>query len=79
MKYIRCARHQAEQNLAMTQLGEDIYYYTFRDIYPGEELLVWYGYWSYDLFMGMPLGLKSKVQRKDSDSYNTGAATLISV
>ena len=78
MKYIRCARHQGEQNLAVKQHGEEIYYYTLREIRPGEELLVWYCYWSYDLYMGIPLGLRMTVKYKDMFSFSTGAVTCVS-
>ena len=43
LRYVNCARHEEEQNLAAFQHKGKIYYRTFKHIYPGNELLVWYG------------------------------------
>ena len=37
---VRC---EDEQNMVAYQHCGEIYYRTFRDIHPGDELLVWYG------------------------------------
>ena len=41
--YVNCARHEEEQNMVAFQYKGKIYYRTFKHIYPGNELLVWYG------------------------------------
>ncbi|XP_071481031.1 histone-lysine N-methyltransferase PRDM9-like [Diadema antillarum] len=43
MRYINCARNEAEQNLVSFQYLGQIYYRTFKPICPGTELLVFYG------------------------------------
>ncbi|KAL3855764.1 hypothetical protein ACJMK2_014966 [Sinanodonta woodiana] len=43
MRYINCARTEAEQNLTAYQYYGHIYYRAFKTIEPGKELLVWYG------------------------------------
>ncbi|XP_048581282.1 uncharacterized protein LOC5518712 [Nematostella vectensis] len=42
MRYVTYARDKREQNLTAFQFCGEIYYRTFRTIYPGEELLVWF-------------------------------------
>lgn len=54
MKFINCARHPAEQNLALVQQDCCLYYQATRVITEGEELRVWYGE-GYKLFLGIPL------------------------
>jgi len=55
MKFVNCARHSGEQNLALVQDGDELYYECCKDIRAGEELLVWYGS-CYTLSMGIPVG-----------------------
>lgn len=43
MRFVNCARSEDEQNLLAFQFHGDIYYRTFKNVYPGTELLVWYG------------------------------------
>ena len=43
MRFVNCARNEEEQNMLAFQYRGSIYYRTFKDIHPGEELLVWYG------------------------------------
>lgn len=43
MRYVNCARHISEQNLAAFQYRGQIYYRTLHEIKPNTELLVWYG------------------------------------
>ncbi|XP_065056003.1 uncharacterized protein LOC135684388 [Rhopilema esculentum] len=43
MRFINCARTEPEQNLIAIQYCSQIYYRTYKRIYPGQELLVWYG------------------------------------
>lgn len=53
MRYIRCARHQREQNLFAFQYMGKIYYRAFREIAPGGEMLVWYDE-KYPQYLGIP-------------------------
>ncbi|XP_054629525.1 putative histone-lysine N-methyltransferase PRDM6 [Dunckerocampus dactyliophorus] len=54
MRYIRCARHCAEQNMMVVQYRASIFYRACMDIPRGSELLVWYND-SYTSFFGIPL------------------------
>ena len=58
MKFVSCARYVAEQNLVLVQQECSLYYEATRVITEGEELRVWYGD-GYNVFMGIPLGIKS--------------------
>lgn len=58
MYFIQYARHQDEQNLMAIQHEERVYFRAVRDIQLGEELLVWYDKYQYDLYMGIPQGFK---------------------
>ena len=42
-RYVNCSRNPHEENVEMKQRSFKIYYWSTRWIYPGEELLVWYG------------------------------------
>ena len=65
MKFVSCARHENEQTLIMVQDGERIYYEACRDVYEGEELLVWYGN-MYETFLGIPVGIKTFIKEEDN-------------
>ncbi|XP_068705469.1 PR domain zinc finger protein 14-like isoform X1 [Montipora foliosa] len=56
MKFVNCARHSEEQNVALIQEGDQLFYECCKDIHPGEELLIWYGN-CYTLSMGVPVEL----------------------
>ena len=43
LRFVNSARSEDEQNMMAFQYQGEIYYRTFKDIYPGTELLVWYG------------------------------------
>ena len=43
MRFVNCARNEAEQNLISFQYHGVIYYRTIKHVTPGSELLVWYG------------------------------------
>lgn len=43
LRFINCARNEEEQNMVAFQYHGRIYYRTFKTVYPGNELLVWYG------------------------------------
>ena len=43
LRFISCARNEEEQNMEAYQCHGEIYYLTFKAVYPGNELMVWYG------------------------------------
>ena len=43
LRFINCARNVDEQNLIAFQYHGNIYYRSFKHIYSGNELYVWYG------------------------------------
>ena len=43
LRFINCARNEEEQNMVAYQYHGEIYYRTFKAVYPGNELIVWYG------------------------------------
>ncbi len=43
LRYVNCSRKDKEENTIMLQCYDKIYYMTRYDIYPGQELLVYYG------------------------------------
>ncbi|XP_064647498.1 histone-lysine N-methyltransferase PRDM9-like [Lineus longissimus] len=43
LRYTNCARNEGEQNLLAFQYKGEIYYKTIQIVYPGQELLVFYG------------------------------------
>lgn len=43
LRFINCARNEEEQNMVAFQYHGEIYYRSFKAIYPGNELMVWYG------------------------------------
>lgn len=53
MRFIRSARHKKEQNLFAFQYLGRIFYRAFKDILPGEEMLVWYDE-KYPQYLGIP-------------------------
>ena len=53
MRFIRCARRKKEQNLFAFQYLGRIFYRAFKDILPGEEMLVWYDE-KYPQYLGIP-------------------------
>ena len=57
MRYIRCARNRFEQNMYLVQYGPNVYYRSFKEIKPGEELLVWYES-QYEQYFGIPMFIK---------------------
>lgn len=66
MKFVNSARHIEEQNLILLQDGDQLFYESSRDILHGEQLLVWYGS-SYDMFMGVPTGIKTLPKKEKMD------------
>ena len=53
MRFIRCARHKAEQNLFAFQYLRKVFYRAFKEILPGKEMLVWYDE-KYPQYLGIP-------------------------
>lgn len=53
MRFIRCARHKAEQNLFAFQYFGKVFYRAFKEILPGKEMLVWYDE-KYPQYLGIP-------------------------
>ncbi|XP_060558031.1 zinc finger protein 737-like [Ruditapes philippinarum] len=43
MRYVNCAPSESEQNLVAFQFKGNIYYRSYKTIFPGTELLCWYG------------------------------------
>jgi len=43
MRFVNCARTNKEENVVAYQFKGQIFYRTIKNIYPGCELLVWYG------------------------------------
>ena len=43
LQFINCARNLDEQNLITFQYHSNIYYRSFKHVYPANELYVWYG------------------------------------
>ena len=43
LRYINCSRKRSEENVMEIQCYDKPYYMTRKDIYPGQELLVYYG------------------------------------
>ncbi|XP_028399104.1 putative histone-lysine N-methyltransferase PRDM6 [Dendronephthya gigantea] len=64
MRFIRCARYKAEQNMSVIQYGKNIYYYAIRDIEVGDEMLVWY-HECYYQFWGVPLVLAHELDAQN--------------
>ena len=54
LRFINNARHSSEENIYAAECKSKIYYLTNKDIYPGQELLVYYGD-EYAEFLGIDL------------------------
>ena len=74
MKFVNSARNIQEQNLILLQDGDQLFYESSRDILHGEQLLVWYGS-SYDMFMGVPTGIKTLPKKEKIDE--TGQSKIL--
>jgi len=66
MRYVNCARHEGEQNLVLVQEEGEVFYEVNKEISEGCELLVWYGD-SYLKYMGIPITMKTKLTKIESD------------
>ena len=58
LRFVNCARTEEEQNLVAFQYHGNIYYRSFKHIYPGKELFVWYGV-QYARDLGISVSLSS--------------------
>ncbi|NWV33428.1 PRD14 protein, partial [Grantiella picta] len=63
MSLVNCARFPEEQNLTAIQCQGQIFYETCKEIFPNQELLVWYGD-CYVQFLGIPISLKGMADGK---------------
>ena len=54
-------RNEEEQNMVAYQFKGEILYKTYKDVKPGQELLVWYGD-QYANHLGIPTKFKNKIQ-----------------
>ncbi|XP_061198873.1 PR domain zinc finger protein 14 [Neopsephotus bourkii] len=63
MSLVNCARYPEEQNLAAIQCDGQIFYESCKEIFPKQELLVWYGD-CYVQFLGIPVSLKYGEDRR---------------
>ena len=43
MRFVKCAGNKNEQNVAAFQFEGQVFYLISKGVYPGSELLVWYG------------------------------------
>ncbi|XP_031551340.1 PR domain zinc finger protein 14-like [Actinia tenebrosa] len=59
MKFVNSAISEVEQNMSVVQQGREIYYEATKNIYKGDELMVWYGR-NYEMFMGVPMALRKE-------------------
>lgn len=59
LKFVQMARTEAAQNMVVTQLGSEIFFFTTKEIYPGDELLFWYSK-DYARFLGVPVSPETK-------------------
>ncbi|KAL2308309.1 hypothetical protein Nmel_001323 [Mimus melanotis] len=63
MSLVNCARFPEEQNLTAIQCQGQIFYESCKEIFPKQELLVWYGD-CYVQFLGIPISLKGMAEGK---------------
>ncbi|KAM4865405.1 PR domain zinc finger protein 14 [Thomomys bottae] len=63
MSYVNCARFPKEQNLMAVQCQGQIFYESCKEVYPNQELLVWYGN-CYEKFLDIPMSLQAPEEGK---------------
>uniref|UniRef100_A0A8C9MEJ6 PR domain zinc finger protein 14 n=1 Tax=Serinus canaria TaxID=9135 RepID=A0A8C9MEJ6_SERCA len=71
MSLVNCARFPEEQNLTAIQCQGQIFYETCKEIFPNQELLVWYGD-CYVQFLGIPISLKGMAEGKKPPQHPEG-------
>eukprot|EP00117_Sycon_ciliatum_P037037 scpid67616/ scgid5390/ Histone-lysine N-methyltransferase PRDM9; PR domain zinc finger protein 9; PR domain-containing protein 9 len=64
MRFVNCARNEEEQNFVAYQYKGEIYYRSFCDIRPHDELLVWYGK-EYAMELGISMETASSLQTSE--------------
>ena len=62
LRWINCARHSREQNVEVLECLGKMYYITTKDVYPAQELFVYYG-------DGYARSLGIDPDRYEDDSY----------
>ncbi|XP_041891673.1 PR domain zinc finger protein 14 [Corvus kubaryi] len=72
MSLVNCARFPEEQNLTAIQCQGQIFYESCKEIFPKQELLVWYGD-CYVQFLGIPISLKGMVEGKKPPQHSEEA------
>ncbi|NXU84258.1 PRD14 protein, partial [Xiphorhynchus elegans] len=72
MSLVNCARFPEEQNLTAIQCQGEIFYETCKEIFPKQELLVWYGD-CYVQFLGIPISLKAMSDGKKPPQHSEEA------
>ncbi|XP_015508180.1 PR domain zinc finger protein 14 [Parus major] len=68
MSLVNCARFPEEQNLTAIQCQGQIFYESCKEIFPKQELLVWYGD-CYVQFLGIPISLKGMAEGKKPSQH----------
>uniref|UniRef100_A0A915KC49 SET domain-containing protein n=1 Tax=Romanomermis culicivorax TaxID=13658 RepID=A0A915KC49_ROMCU len=66
MRYANCPRFEEEQNMVAYSFHSQMYYYTYKNVAAGSELMVWYGS-KYGEMLGIPhakYGLTSLAPKK---------------
>ena len=53
LRFLNCPRHVKEQNVKALECLGKLFYVTIKDVYPGEELLIYYG----DVYAEKELGI----------------------
>lgn len=71
MSLVNCARFPEEQNLTAIQCQGQIFYESCKEIFPKQELLVWYGD-CYVQFLGIPISLKGMEEGKKPPQHPEG-------
>lgn len=71
MSLVNCARFPEEQNLTAIQCQGQIFYESCKEIFPQQELLVWYGD-CYVQFLGIPISLKGMEEGKKPPQHPEG-------
>ncbi|XP_071821723.1 PR domain zinc finger protein 12-like [Apostichopus japonicus] len=75
MCFVNSARNDQEQNLEVVQMGKEIYYKAIKTIPPDQELLVYYGN-TYEMFLGIPIGLANTEQKTVKTDSITATSPL---
>ena len=66
LRWVNCARHATEENVKYLYCQGKVFYIANRDIYPGRELLLYYG----DDY-AEDLGIRYKLEKKAKKNIRT--------